>query len=201
MPPVPTEFRTAGCRHQPRPSVVGMKTQTHPAEPQPTLFDRPVGLVRVPSPLGRLELASDGTAITGLQIERDGRLPRDGFREASTDLLVRAAEQLSEYFDGTRERFDLPLALEGTEFQRRIWTALSGVPFGASRTYGQLGHDAGLAIAGRAVGGAVRSNPAPLLIPCHRALASGGRVVGYSQGAGIPTKRWLLEHEGIPYRA
>lgn len=152
------------------------------------------------SPLGRIELASDGTAITSLRIERDGRLPRDGFREASIDVLVRAAEQLAEYFDGSRRRFDVPLALEGTAFQRRIWAALSSVPFGASRTYGELGRDAGLGIAGRAVGGAVRANPAPLLVPCHRALASGGRVVGYSQGAGVPTKRWLLEHEGIPYR-
>lgn len=152
------------------------------------------------SPLGRIELASDGSSITGVRIEREGRLPRDGFREASMDVLVRAAEQLSEYFGGSRRRFDVPLALEGTDFQRRIWAALSRIPFGESRTYGQLGHDIGIGIAGRAVGGAVRANPAPLFVPCHRALASGGRVVGYSQGAGVPTKRWLLEHEGIPYR-
>ena len=171
------------------------------AEPQPTLFDKPVGLIRVPSPLGRIELASDGTAITGVSIERDGQLPRDGFREAPVDVLAQAAEQLAEYFDGGRRHFDLPLTLEGTDFQRRVWAALARIPFGESRTYGELGHDAGLGTAGRAVGGAVRANPAPLVIPCHRALASGGRVVGYSQGAGVPTKRWLLDHERIPYRA
>ena len=177
-----------------------MKTYAPPQEPQPTLFDRPAGLIRVFSPLGRLELTSDGTAITGLTIERDGMLPRDGYREASIDVLVRAAEQLAEYFDGGRRRFDLPLVLEGTVFQQRIWTALAGIPYGVATTYGQLGLDAGLGVAGRAVGGAVRANSAPLLIPCHRVLSTGGRVVGYSQGSGVPTKQWLLEHEGIPYR-
>lgn len=177
-----------------------MKTHSPLREPQPTLFDRPVGLIRVTSPLGRLELTSDGTAVTGLQLERDGRLPRDGYRESSVDVLVRAAEQLAEYFDATRRRFDLPLVVEGTPFQRRIWTALASLPYGEATTYGRLGIDAGLGVAGRAVGGAVRANPAPLLIPCHRVLSTGGRVVGYSQGNGVPTKQWLLEHEGIAYR-
>lgn len=177
-----------------------MTTHAQTREPQPTLFDRPVGLIRVPSPLGRIELTSDGTAVTGLRIERDGRLPRDGYRESSVDMLVRAAEQLAEYFDGGRRRFDVPLSVEGTEFQQSIWTALGTVPFGEATTYGRLGHDAGLGIAGRAVGGAIRANPAPLLIPCHRVLSSGGRVVGYSQGSGVAAKHWLLEHEGIPYR-
>ena len=177
-----------------------MTTSAPPREPQPTLFDRPVGLIRVSSPLGRIELTSDGTVITGLQIECDGLLPRDGYREASLDVLVRAAEQLAEYFDGDRRQFDLPLTVEGTAFQHRIWASLAGTPWGQATTYGRLGLDAGLGVAGRAVGGAIRANPAPLLLPCHRVLSTGGRVVGYSQGNGVTTKQWLLEHEGIAYR-
>lgn len=176
-----------------------MTPRTLSPDSQPTLFDRPVGLLRVTSPLGRVELTSDGTAITGVQIERNGRLPRDGYRESSIDVLVTAAEQLAEYFDGSRRRFDLPLAAEGTPFRLRVWTALAGIPFGTARTYGAIGHEVGLAVAGRAVGGAVRANPLPVLVPCHRVLSATGRVVGYSQGTGVPTKLWLLDHEGIPH--
>jgi methylated-DNA-[protein]-cysteine S-methyltransferase len=177
-----------------------MTPRTVPTEPQPTLFDRPVGLLRTTSPLGRLELTSDGFALTGVQIERDGRLPRDGYRESSIDLLEIAAEQLAEYFDGARRRFDIPIAAEGTPFQLRVWSALAEIPFGTASTYGLLGRDVGLGIAGRAVGGAIRANPLPLLIPCHRVLSSTGRVAGYSQGSGVPTKLWLLDHEGVRHR-
>jgi methylated-DNA-[protein]-cysteine S-methyltransferase len=177
-----------------------MTPRTLPQEPQPTLFDRPVGLLRMTSPLGRIELTSDGVAVTGVQIERAGRLPRDGYRETTIDLLLTAAEQLAEYFDGRRRRFDVPVAVEGTPFQRRIWEALAEIPFGETTTYGLLGHDAGLRVAGRAVGGAIRANPLPLLLPCHRVLSSARRVVGYSQGSGVQTKLWLLDHEGIAYR-
>ena len=169
-------------------------------EPQPTLFDRPVGLLRTTSPLGRIELTSDGFAVTGVQIERDGRLPRDGYRESSIDVLVAAAEQLAEYFDGARRRFDVPLAAEGTPFQLRVWSALAATPFGTATTYGLLGRDVGVGVAGRAVGGAIRANPLPLLVPCHRVLSSTRKVVGYSQGNGVPTKLWLLDHEKIDHR-
>jgi methylated-DNA-[protein]-cysteine S-methyltransferase len=177
-----------------------MTPRTVPTEPQPTLFDRPVGLLRTTSPLGRLELTSDGLALTGVQIERDGRLPRDGYRESSIDLLETAAEQLAEYFNGARRRFDIPIAAEGTPFQLRVWSALAEIPFGTASTYGLLGRDVGLGIAGRAVGGAIRANPLPLLIPCHRVLSSTGRVVRYSHGSGVPAKLWLLDHEGVRHR-
>lgn len=177
-----------------------MTPRTLTPEPQPTLFDRPVGLIRLSSPIGRIELCSDGISITGLSIENDGALPRDGYRESSTDLLVRAAEQLSEYFAGTRRRFDLPVHVEGTPFQRRVWSALGEVGYGTSTTYGLLGHQAGLGVAARATGGAVRANPVPLFIPCHRVLNSAGQIAGYSQGNGVSTKQWLLDHEAVPYR-
>jgi methylated-DNA-[protein]-cysteine S-methyltransferase len=152
------------------------------------------------SPLGRIELTSDGFTVTGVQIERDGRLPRDGYRVASIDVLVTAAEQLAEYFDGERRIFDVPVAAEGTPFQLRVWSALAEIPFGTASTYGLLGREVGLGVAGRAVGGAIRANPLPLLVPCHRVLSSAGRVAGYSQGKGVQTKVWLLDHEAISYR-
>src|SRR5690606_14754660 len=127
-----------------RPTVDGMTPRTLTPEPQPTLLDRPVGLIRLSSPIGRIELCSDGISITGLSIESDGSLPRDGYRQSSTDLPVRAAGQLSAYFPGTRRRFDLPVHVEGPRFQRRVWSALGEVGYGTSTTYGLLGHQAGL---------------------------------------------------------
>lgn len=168
--------------------------------PMPTLFDRPVGLLRFSSPLGRIELTSDGTSVTTLAIERGGELPLDGYRESPLDVLVLASEQLADYFDGTRRTFDVPLSPVGTPFQLATWTGLARIRFGESRTYGQLGYDIGAGLAGRAIGSAVRANRLPLFVPCHRVLATGGRITGYTQGNGVPTKEWLLDHEGIEYR-
>jgi methylated-DNA-[protein]-cysteine S-methyltransferase len=175
-------------------------TPRRAAPPSPSLFDRPVGLVRSSCPLGRLELTSDGTSITSVALERHGELPRDGYVESPLDVLLTALEQLGEYFDGDRRAFDLPLSPGGTPFQLAVWTGLAGIPFGEAKTYGQLGHDIGAGLAGRAIGSAVRANRLPLLIPCHRVLAAGGRITGYTQGSGVPTKQWLLDHEGIDYR-
>ena len=159
----------------------------------------PAYLLRVPSPIGRLELTSDGTAITSLLIEHDGALPLDDEPDNSTPVLETAAVQLGEYFAGTRRDFDLPVALGGTEFQRSVWRELSNIGFGEAASYGEIGHATGRATAGRAVGGAVGANPIPIIVPCHRVLASNGRITGYSGGNGIPTKVWLLEHEGISH--
>jgi methylated-DNA-[protein]-cysteine S-methyltransferase len=166
-----------------------------------TLTATPPYLKRIASPIGRLEIASDGDAITSLSIERDGSLPFDDLDEKTSPLLDRAARQLGEYFAGTRTSFDLPVAASGTEFQRAIWGSLSELGFGEVASYGELGLASGRATAGRAVGGAVGANPVPIIVPCHRVLASNGRITGYSGGEGIPTKVWLLEHEGIEHRA
>jgi methylated-DNA-[protein]-cysteine S-methyltransferase len=160
----------------------------------------PAHLIRLDSPIGRLELTGDDSTITSLSIERAGFLPWDHIPENPSPLLERAAEQLREYFSGTRTDFDLPVSLGGTEFQRAIWAQLADVPFGGIVSYGELGHATGRAAAGRAVGGAVGANPIPIIVPCHRVLASNGRITGYSGGNGIPTKVWLLEHEGIAHR-
>ncbi|NYF10357.1 methylated-DNA-[protein]-cysteine S-methyltransferase [Leifsonia sp. AK011] len=160
----------------------------------------PEYLIRTDSPLGRIEITSDGTSITSLAIEREGHLPWEELPENSTAVLETAVAQLEEYFGGTRQEFDVPVTLGGTEFQRAVWAELDAVPFGNVVSYGYLGQATGRATAGRAVGGAVGANPVPIIVPCHRVLASDGRITGYSGGNGIPTKVWLLDHEGIPHR-
>ncbi|MDQ1546002.1 MAG: methylated-DNA-[protein]-cysteine S-methyltransferase [Actinomycetota bacterium] len=157
----------------------------------------PAYLKRIDSPIGRIEITSDGNAITSLSIERAGSLPYDELDEKSSKLLDLAAKQLGEYFNGKRRTFELPVAPRGTEFQESVWNQLADIDWGESRSYGELGIATGRATAGRAVGGAVGANPIPIIIPCHRVLASNNRITGYSGGNGIPTKVWLLEHEGI----
>ena len=160
----------------------------------------PAYLRRVESPIGRLEITSDGDAITGLAIARDGHLPFEELTENSNEILDRAAQQLTEYFAGARRDFDLPISLAGTAFQQSVWSQLGGLGFGEVTSYGELGLGTGRATAGRAVGGAVGANPIPIIVPCHRVLATNNRITGYSGGEGIPTKAWLLAHEGITHR-
>jgi methylated-DNA-[protein]-cysteine S-methyltransferase len=157
-------------------------------------------LRRMHSPIGRLEIVSNGDAITSLSIERDGTLPLDDQPEQPDAVLDRAVAQLDEYFAGNRRDFDLPVSLAGTAFQLAVWEQLVDLEFGEVVSYGELGMSTGRATAGRAVGGAVGANPVPIIVPCHRVLGSDGRITGYSGGEGIPTKAWLLEHEGIAHR-
>jgi len=165
-----------------------------------SLLSPPPNLIRVQSPLGALELAGDDTEVWSLAIIRNGHLPLEGLPEEPSPLLLRAAGQLHEYFAGDRVSFDVPVRLRtGTEFQQSVWRGLAGIPFGEHLSYGQLGRSIGKSGAGRAIGGAVGANPAPILVGCHRVLASNGRITGFSAGEGIPTKQWLLRHEGIEY--
>ena len=135
--------------------------------------------------LDALTLTEEDGAIVAL----DWGWGRD---QAETPLLLRARDQLEEYLDGARTRFDLPLAPVGTPYRRRVWAALCDIPYGETRTYAQLA-----AVAGggsRSVGGANGSNPIPVLIPCHRVVASNG-IGGYSGHEGLETKRRLLRLE------
>lgn len=142
----------------------------------------------VDSPVGPLALTDDGQSIVALS----WRLPP---RSRETPLLARAASQLKAYFAGHRRDFDLPLAPAGSAFRRRVWMEMTAIPFGATLSYGALARRLGTAA--RAVGGACGANPIPILIPCHRVLAGDGRIGGYSGGAGIETKRFLLALEGV----
>ena len=161
----------------------------------------PEYLRRIDSPIGRIEVTSDGDSITSLSIERAGHLPWEHLAERGAPVLETAVTQLGEYFAGRRTDFDVPVKLEGTEFQRAVWAQLALLPFGSVASYGEVGAATGRATAGRAVGGAVGANPVPIIVPCHRVLATDGRITGYSGGNGIPTKVWLLDHEGIGHRS
>jgi len=159
----------------------------------------PTYLRRISSPIGRIEITSDGEYVTSLAIERDGHLPHEELGEQSTPVLDTAVTQLVEYFAGARHDFDVPVLLEGTAFQKAVWAELNALPFGAVASYGSVGAATGRPTAGRAVGGAVGANPVPIIVPCHRILASNGRITGYSAGEGVATKAWLLAHEGITH--
>jgi O-6-methylguanine DNA methyltransferase len=114
------------------------------------------------------------------------RLERSGIVELALD-------QIAEYLGGQRRGFDLPLDLRGTEFQRRVWSAVAGIPYGQTRTYAQIAQAIGKHLAVRAVGAANGANPLPLVVPCHRVLGSDGSLTGY--GGGLDVKQKLLEME------
>lgn len=113
--------------------------------------------------------------------------------EGRSDVLVRTAAQLAEYFAGERQAFDLPLGPLGTSFQQRVWRALTRIPYGETRSYGELARSIGRPAASRAVGAANGRNPIPIIVPCHRVIGANGDLTGY--GGGLPIKRWLLDHE------
>jgi len=157
-------------------------------------------LRRMQSPIGRIEVVGNGEAVVALAIEHDGHLPYEHLPERGDAVVDAAIVQLEEYFAGDRRDFDVPVALAGTAFQLAIWEQLVDLNWGEVVSYGDLGRATGRPTAGRAVGGAVGANPVPIIVPCHRVLASDGRITGYSAGEGIPTKAWLLEHEGIAHQ-
>jgi methylated-DNA-[protein]-cysteine S-methyltransferase len=107
-----------------------------------------------------------------------------------------ATRQLSQYFEGERRRFDLPLDLKGSPFRRRVWQTIAGIPYGETATYAEVAISAGAPNAYRAAGSACGANPAAIIVPCHRVVGSDGGLHGY--GGGLSTKLWLLEHEGSP---
>ena len=143
--------------------------------------------ITVPSPLGPLALEEQGGAL----VEVHWRKAR---AEAATPLLQEAARQLMEYFARTRREFDLPMKPAGSLFERAVWDAMLRIPYGHTRSYGELAQEVGGAA--RSVGAACGTNPLPILIPCHRVLAGGGRLGGYSGKGGTQTKTMLLTLEG-----
>lgn len=149
------------------------------------------------SPIGRLLLTSDGTALTGLYMEPSPKAQcTDGWIEDVTVAPLSATvRQLSEYFEGTRREFDVPLRLLGTAFQQRVWRELTEIPYGQTWSYGQLAKRIDKPNASRAVGLANGRNPISILVPCHRVIGADGSLTGY--GGGLERKQWLLAHEGL----
>ncbi len=117
-----------------------------------------------------------------------------GTRHDRNPTLMAAVRQLRGYFDGSLTDFDLPLDLEGTPFQKRVWSELVKIPYGRTRSYREIACAIGAPSAIRAVGAANGANPAPIVVPCHRVIGSSGKLVGY--GGGLELKRRLLELEG-----
>ena len=152
-------------------------------------------VMRVETPVGVMWLRQDRDALTGLRLPGEAA-PEGELRE--TPLLRDAARQLTEYFDGGRADFDLPLRPEGTEFQRLVWAALEKIPAGETASYGEIARTVGRPRASRAVGSANHRNPLPVFIPCHRVIGAGGKLVGY--GGGLDLKQKLLDHEAERYR-
>ena len=152
-----------------------------------------VSYIRAPSPIGELLVVARGGRLSGVHVADHPRAPRadPGWVEGG-DTVEEARRQLGEYFAGTRTTFDLPLRAEGTDWQRKVWSALRMIPFGATRGYGELAAGLGSPGAARAVGRANGANPVTIVVPCHRVVAAGG-LGGY--GWGLGSKRWLLDHE------
>lgn len=138
------------------------------------------------TPVGEITVFADDKAITALEW---GRPPAS----QSNDLVNRALDQLMEFFDGKRQTFDLPLAPQGTPFQKKVWAKMQKIGFGKTTSYQKIA--TALGSSPRAVGGACGKNPIPIFIPCHRVIGSSGGLGGYSGGEGIVTKDHLLKFE------
>jgi methylated-DNA-[protein]-cysteine S-methyltransferase len=146
------------------------------------------------SPVGPLTLVAADGVLTGLYMDRQRYRPEEHtFGERDPALFGAAIGQLEEYFVGRRTVFDLPLALTGTAFQRRVWNAVAAIPYGAVTTYAALADAIGSPRAWRAVGAANGRNPLPIVVPCHRVVGVSGALTGY--GGGLELKRALLALE------
>ena len=148
------------------------------------------------SPVDTLLLTSDGTALTGLYMGEHRHGPTTGADWIKNDdaaPFAEAKEQLAAYFAGTLQAFDVPIRLCGTDFQRRVWAELTRIPYGATRSYGELAQQIGSPGASRAVGLANGRNPISIIVPCHRVIGANGKLTGY--GGGISRKETLIALE------
>ena len=148
-------------------------------------FKSPIGLIRVFESNGKvtsIDLAVGGSKETS----------------STNPTLIQAKKEIDSYFAGSLTKFTLPVDLtKGTPFQRAVWQEINKLKFGQVKTYADIARAIGKPLAARAVGGAVGSNPIPLVVGCHRVLGASGKITGYSGGKGLPTKRILLKLEGI----
>jgi methylated-DNA-[protein]-cysteine S-methyltransferase len=161
--------------------------------------------------IGRIGIADNGEAVTGLMFAGktgavSGKIDAgpcgndmcpDGYTVAETTLIKEAAKQLNEYLEGNRKVFDVPLALEGTPFQKLVWKALQDIPYGETRSYRDIAESIGRPKACRAVGMANNKNPVAVFVPCHRVIGSDGKLVGYAGGMDMKEKLLGLEKQTI----
>ncbi len=150
----------------------------------------------VKTPIGELTIVATEKGIAALLWENDkpDRVRvKNGMRDENDSLLVEAERQLNEYFDGQRKCFDLPLDFLGTEFQKSVWQALLAIPYGETRSYGQIARQLGNEKAMRAVGAANGKNPISIIAPCHRVIGAAGALTGFA--GGLEAKQFLLDLE------
>lgn len=148
------------------------------------------------SPVGELTLVADERGLAAILWENDkpDRVRLDALNEKPDHpVLVETERQLSEYFAGTRRSFDVPLSFAGTDFQKRVWAALLAIPFGETRSYGEIADQLGAPGASRAVGAANGRNPISIIAPCHRVVGSTGKLTGFA--GGLEAKAFLLDLE------
>ncbi|WP_318307769.1 methylated-DNA--[protein]-cysteine S-methyltransferase [Amycolatopsis solani] len=151
----------------------------------------------VASPIGPLTLVGDGEALAGLYFDGHLRTPRiTDLGPRDDDGFEAARRQLGEYFAGTRREFDLELAPRGSAFEKQVWALLTKIPYGETRTYGQLAAELGDPGAAQAVGNANGWNPISVVVPCHRVVGTSGGLTGYA--GGLTRKRFLLSLEEPP---
>jgi methylated-DNA-[protein]-cysteine S-methyltransferase len=151
----------------------------------------------IPSPVGRLRLVASERGLAGVlwEDDREGRVPHvaDATEDENHPVLLEAERQLGEYFAGSRRVFDLTLDFAGNEFSKRVWNALLTIPYGETRSYGQIAKQIGMPNAARAVGLANGKNPISIIAPCHRVIGVNGKLTGFAGGLGA--KAYLLELE------
>lgn len=157
-----------------------------------------LSMTTMDTPVGELTLVASGRGLRAVlwPDEREGRVPIGDVTDddpAASRILADTVRQLGEYFDGTRQNFDLPLDPVGTEFQQQVWTVLRTIPYGQTISYGEQAARLGDKNKSRAVGAANGRNPISIIVPCHRVIGSTGKLTGFA--AGVDTKAWLLEHE------
>ncbi len=150
------------------------------------------------SPVGPLYLVANDQKLVAIVFGKNWQDWRSQYEKAfatESAVLKRTALQLDEYFAGKRKSFDIPYELHGTDFQKRVWTALAKIPFGKTKTYKEQAVMVKSPKAVRAVGGSNGRNPLCIILPCHRVIGSNGTLTGY--GGGMEAKQFLLKHEGI----
>lgn len=148
------------------------------------------------SPVGELTLVAEARGLAAILWENDrpGRVRLGPLvADAAHPVLVETERQLREYFGGRRRAFDVPLSFSGSAFQQRVWQALLTIPFGETRSYGEIAHQIGNPAASRAVGAANGRNPISIIAPCHRVVGSNGKLTGFA--GGLDAKKYLLELE------
>ncbi len=150
------------------------------------------GTARISSPVGALEATSDGAAITGLTFTSH-QTEQPATSTLTDPVLSQLQQQLTEYFAGERTVFDLPIASQGTPFQRQVWKQLTSVAFGQTCSYSAVASAIGRPTSVRAVASAIGRNPIAIVVPCHRVIGSDGRLTGYA--GGLDRKAALLAHE------